>query len=141
MKDGKLFLFLFFIPLFAFSQNLSQKKDVEFILILKQPDKMRKEEKLKKKTAKPLKIFSLEKRPYKITISRNSEYLSLATKEGFLLVYDLKKMELSFEKEISHAPLYALDNHPQEEKIVIGDRDGVIEIFNLKEKKNRKNHL
>jgi len=138
MKDGKLFLFLFFIPLFAFSQNLSQKKDVEFILILKQPDEVKKEEKLKKKTVEPLKIFSLEKRPYKIAISRNSEYLSLATKKGFLLVYDLKKMKLSFEKEISHAPLYALDSHPQEEKIVIGDRDGVIEIFNLKEKKIEK---
>jgi len=137
MKYRIFFLFLF-LPLFAFSQNLSQKKDVEFILILKQPDKMKKEEKLKKKTAEPLKIFSLEKRPYKIAISRNSEYLSLATKKGFLLVYDLKKMELSFEKEISHAPLYALDSHPQEEKIVIGDRDGVIEIFNLKEKKTEK---
>jgi WD40 repeat protein len=138
MIKGLILLVAFLSSYTIFAQTSSVKEEIEIGLLLKQPQQMRQEEEEKLVKLTPIKTTLLLSRPYRVAISPDSEYLTLSTKEGNLLIYDLESVRLILNKEVSRTPLYALNSHPKDNEIVFGDRDGLIGIFDLNQKELKK---
>ena len=113
-------------------------EEIEVGIQLKQPREMEKLENRVLKKIKPLKVFPLKSKPYKISISPDGSLSALCTKNGRIEIYNLEKLTLDYKETVSSLPIYGLAFHPQKNQLTFGDRGGIIKVIDIDTKQTIK---
>lgn len=132
-----LFLLLFSLSMEdSFSQTTKKSleaKRIEVGLKKAQTPEILDEEKKKLFQMAPLKTIPLKTTIFRVSL--NERYLAFSTKDGKVIVYDLRKGEILIEKKVSEKPVYCVTLHPFKNIIAYGGREGIIYIFDIEKRK------
>ncbi len=132
MKFLILSMFCFICAVSSFAQSTKFRKGGEAgVPIITQSRDAVDQESRKLATLTPYFHFDLKSKPYKVTISSDGAYLAVAMRDGNIAIFDLNEKREEFSGEFSPSPLYAAHFHPFQRLIALGDRDGIITVFDM----------
>ncbi|MBN2483194.1 MAG: hypothetical protein JXD21_03175 [Candidatus Omnitrophica bacterium] len=132
MKKLIIFCIVLFLGNSLWAQSYKFKKGVESsVPIITPSNNARQEEETTLITAVPYIRFMLENKPYKVTITSDGDYMAVVTKSGEMIIFDLTQKSVEFSSSFSPSPLYAAHFHPSKRIIALGDRDGIITVFDM----------
>lgn len=116
----------------GFAQSTKFRKGVDSAVPIITPSNQTElQEQQKQIAVSPYLHFNLTSKPYKITFSGDSDYLAVSTKDGTLEIFDVQEKAEEFSGSFSPSPLYSADFHPTQRLIALGDRDGIVTVFDM----------
>jgi WD40 repeat protein len=136
MKKIVLFILplLFFFSGFSLSQDLKKpfkQKGIEIGLKQKQPEETINEEEDKLFSITPFKTIPQDTTVYRVSLSKEGNYLAFSTKKGKIGIYNLRKGQLIKEEKVSEKPIYYVRFHPFQDIITYGGKDEKIIIYDV----------